>query len=167
MGMYIPSVDKNNVMSFLIGYQIDKEFFFSNKIQSYLEERGISSNALGMPEQVEQYAEHRNLDWVTAFIQISLEITAKEDKNLIVDLNLKSRIKGIIHRIESPVTDSWIQDWLSFCNSDEKWFRDLWLESEWNIIRSIGLKVETYRNGNCSNLELSELLVGLKKLSKT
>jgi len=167
MGMYIYPIDKNNAISFLTGFEIDKEFFFSTKIKTYLEERGILSNSLGMRGQIQQYADDKHLDWLTAFIQISLEIIASEEKDMLKDLKLTNRIKGIIHRIESPVANSWIQEWLAFCNSDKKWFQDLWKESEWSIIRSISLKVETYRNGKCNHQELSETLAGLKKLFNT
>ncbi|MDU1903318.1 MAG: hypothetical protein E6772_00935 [Dysgonomonas sp.] len=162
MGMYIYPIDKYNIMSFITGYQIDKEFFFSAKIKQYLEENRIKSDSLGMTRQIQKYSDIHNIEWCTAFIQIGLSIIAKEDDKVLQELKIGNRIRGIIYRIKSPIENPWIQDWLSFCNLKEEWFYSLWTEQELDVIRLIDYEVKKYLNRPYNDGNFSEKLLELK-----
>lgn len=164
MGMYIYPVDKQNIMSFITGYQIDKEFFFSEKIKQYLEENGLKIDSLGVTEQIQKYSNIHNIEWSTGFIQIALNIIAKKDDKILQELKIANRIRGIIYRIKYPIETSWIQDWLSFCNLTEKWFCNLWTEKELKVIELIDCEVKKYLNCSYSNSQFSTYLLELRDM---
>jgi len=59
---------------------------------------------------------------------------------------LKSIIVSLIGRINAVgdpwFNDSWIEEWLSLCSVKSKWFRQLWTNNEWMIIKSIDKHVQ-------------------------
>jgi hypothetical protein len=57
----------------------------------------------------------------------------------------RSRIESLIDRIKESgdprFNDSWTEDWMSLCLVYDKWFRTLWTEGEWLVIKAIDMAV--------------------------
>ncbi|MEO6252973.1 MAG: hypothetical protein ABIO79_06695 [Ferruginibacter sp.] len=81
-GIYIPIIDKENIISFLSGYEIgtNGECAFIHNLSEYIEkEYKIERTSIGWPGQVQQYSTENNLEWVTSFKKIASEYLAKSD----------------------------------------------------------------------------------------
>ena len=59
---------------------------------------------------------------------------------------LKTRILSLVERINAVgdpwFNDSWVEEWLSLCSVKSKWFKQLWTNNEWTIIKSIDKHVQ-------------------------
>jgi hypothetical protein len=74
-GMYVSPITRDNITSFMIGYEIGSrnKCEFTDLIYQKLEEQyHFKSNS--WPDQVNQYAIAETLDWVQAFLTIATEV---------------------------------------------------------------------------------------------
>ncbi|MGH1484986.1 MAG: hypothetical protein ACRBCI_02125 [Cellvibrionaceae bacterium] len=77
MGMYIFEEDKENIRSFLTGYEVGSlgECCFTEMLSNKLEEKyKIKKYATGWSDQVERYAGQSNIDWQQAFQLVASEV---------------------------------------------------------------------------------------------
>lgn len=142
-GMYIPSLTKDNAVSFLTGFQAGNKHNFNliENISKHLEnEYNIYGSNLGWPNQIEIYSTNKGLKWISGFKKISLEIFClKLESNEIVEIQkaIKELIQRIIENIElkdSYPKSLWIDEWLGLVNLQKDWFFKLWSQEELNLI---------------------------------
>jgi len=75
--MYIFPVDKNNIVSFVTGYEIgsDDACDFTSILNDHIGvKHGIARNSTGWPGQIQQYSEAQGVDWVEGFKKLAHEI---------------------------------------------------------------------------------------------
>ncbi len=74
-GMYVSPITRDNITSFMVGYEIGSRYKcqFTDLIYQKLEEQyQFKSNS--WPDQVNQYAGAETLDWIQAFLTIATDV---------------------------------------------------------------------------------------------
>jgi hypothetical protein len=151
-GMYISPVDDKNVISFIHGYQlgtIHKCDFTELVKQLLIRKHKIKWGSDGWPGQITRLANKKSLSWVVTFKRTALEIVT-DSRNGGLDKALaeilKKRIVSLIEHIEASghswFNDSWREEWLSLCSVKSKWFKPIWTDKEWAIVKSIDKHVQ-------------------------
>lgn len=150
--MFINPVDDKNIVSFIHGYEAgakNKCDFTQLSRQLLTDKYKISYSNDGWPGQITRLSKKKSWSWVVTFKNIALEVVADKrhgglDKKLTEIL--KSKIISLIERIQ-PLgdicfNDSWAEAWLSLCPVKDAWFKHLWGNDEWLIIKSITKQVQ-------------------------
>jgi hypothetical protein len=155
--MYIPCVDENNVISFIHGYECNnKKCNFTNLLSDYMgKELKINKTAYGWPGQIKNISLKRKVSWVKTFKQISLEIIFSED-NVIINNKMikliKSSIVSTIIRIKekSPyyLDKISLDEWNTICLINRDWFKKIWSENNFQIIKLIKNEITKYLDNN-------------------
>jgi hypothetical protein len=143
--MYVATPDKNNVVSFITGYEIGSTCDFSNLFKSFIADKfKIPSGATGWPGQIERLAEKLSQSWSQTFKQVFLHfITYSNIDDIKEELNrsIKTRIQGLIERIDIKgdpcFNEWWIEEWRSLCAVDFEWFKQLWTSEKLKIVQAI------------------------------
>ena len=151
-GMLINPVDDKNVVSYIHGYEAgtkNKCNFTHLSKQLLTDKYKVSYSSDGWWGQISRLAKKLSLNWVTTFKRIALEIVADEQHGGLdkaMRKILKKRIVSLIGRInalgDTWFNDSWSEEWLSLCSTKSKWFKQLWDDNEWTIIKSIDKQVQ-------------------------
>ena len=146
-GMFINPVDDKNVESFVHGYELGTKHrcdFTQLSKQLLTDKYNIRYSSDGWSGQITRLAKKLSLSWVTTFKRTALEIVANErygGLNKEMTEILRKRIVSLIGRINALgdpwFNDSWTEEWLSLCSAKSKWFKQLWSDNEWTIIKSI------------------------------
>ncbi|MBD0403498.1 hypothetical protein [Flammeovirga sp. EKP202] len=81
LNMYIPSVTKDNIISFIHGYESGKkQNDLTQTISELLESKyNIEKKACGWPHQIQTYSKRKRLSWVDGFKLIINEIIELKD----------------------------------------------------------------------------------------
>lgn len=155
--MFIYPEDDKNVASFIHGYQLGTKnrCNFTLLLEKHLTSKyKIMKRSDGWPGQIARLSEKLSLRWIVIFKRTALEVLAAEQKGGFDggdSLILKKRIASLIERIdtkESPwLDDHWREEWLSLCVIKQPWFKQVWADKEWAIIKSIDKQVNA---GNIS-----------------
>ena len=80
-GMYVCPVAKDNIVSFLHGYEAGSQGkcnfteLISRRLETQYNARRMAS---GWPHQIEQYVEKKGLDWLQGFVFIASEVLNAE-----------------------------------------------------------------------------------------
>jgi hypothetical protein len=154
-GMFISPVDNKNVISYLHGYEAGTKHKcdFTQLLKQLLTDKHkISYSSDGWWGQISRLAQKLSLSWVTAFKRTALEVLADEQygglDNEMKEI-LKKRIQWLIERInalgDTWFNESWTEEWLSLCPTKSKWFKQMWTDNVWIIIKTIDNHV---RSGN-------------------
>lgn len=151
-GMFINPVDDKNVVSFIHGYELGTKHkcdFTQLSKQLLTDKYKINYSSDGWPGQITRLAKKLSLSWVTTFKRTALEIVANERHGGLdqaMTAILKKRIGTLIGRVNALgdpcFNDSWTEEWLSLCSVKSKWFKQLWTDNEWTIIKSIDKHVQ-------------------------
>lgn len=163
-GMYINPTDKNNILSFIFGYEAGlNNRNFTNEIIKLLEEKyKIPFLSMGWIGQIDVFALKKKCDWIVAFKQIGLEIILQQES---YDLELKEYLKLIITRLLKDVNEemifqpNWKDQWLSYCLINNKDFKKLWTKKEFSILKNIHREV---KNNNFIEIKLSPKFFEMK-----
>lgn len=146
MGMYISTQDKNNVISFITGYETGSGTCnFSQLFSEFISrECRIQAGATGWPGQIEQLSEQRAHSWLRTFRQVALQcLTENDTEDLRGDLHetIRKRMAGLVERIKEQgdpwFNEGWTEEWQSLCAIRSVWFRNLWTESELRAIQAM------------------------------
>lgn len=153
--MFIPCVDEKNVISFIHGFEIGSKDScdFTKLLKTHFAENlAIPSSSDGWSGQIKRFANKKLMDWTTAFKQVGLEVLASEQNGgLDIEMQgiIKSRILALIEKISEsgdPYFDkSWIEEWESLCSTKKVWFKKLWTDNEFKIIKSIAQEINNNR----------------------
>jgi hypothetical protein len=145
--MYILCEDDNNVVAFIHGYEIgtNDKCKFTKLLSQYFEKKlSIRYRADGWPGQIRRYAYKKGIPWLIAFKQIGLDVLASEENGGLdkeTQKIIKTNIEGLIKTIDENghpwFNGSWIKDWRSICIVKSDWFKKLWTEQEFKIIKSL------------------------------
>ncbi len=151
--MFVNPVDNFNVVSFIHGYELGRKrkCDLTQLIKQLLKQKyNVSYSSDGWPGQITRQAKNLSLSWVTTFKITVLEILADEregglDKSMI-DI-LKNRIIWHIGRVNADgdpwFDENWSEEWFSICSIESKWFKQLWTDNEWVLIKSIDKLVKS------------------------
>ena len=77
MGMFVCPSNRENVVSFLHGYQYGTagECRFTEVLSQHLAKRHrVKPDSLGWPHQIARLADRRSLDWMDVYLLISSEV---------------------------------------------------------------------------------------------
>lgn len=150
--MFIYPVDEKNVVSFIQGYELGtkNKCDFTKLLRQLLTRKYKTAYGNdGWPGQISRLAKKRSQNWITTFKKISLELVAENQRGRLDKTSaeiLRERIMSIIERINAQgdpwFNDSWVEEWSSYCSIKSKWFKYLWTELEWPIIKSIDRHVQ-------------------------
>jgi len=180
-GMYINPVDDKNVISFISGYELGTKHkcdFTELSKRLLTDKYKISYSNDGWPGQIGRLAKKKSLSWLSTFKEIALEIIADEqngglDKAMMKIL--KTRIVSLIGRVnalgDTWFNDSWAEEWLSLCLIKSNWFKQIWDNDEWLIIKSIHKEVQgenifAKKGYNIPTLQLIKLKAQYDRLAK-
>lgn len=151
--MYIYPVDLYNIRNFITGYEIGRKNkcqFFSVSKQILETKYKIKYPATGWFGQIEQLSKKQSLSNVLVFNKIALE-TIAESSNGKFDVKLKNILKERIINLIVRITEgdswfdvTWIDMWLSLNNFNTIWYKDLWSENQYRILKSINNEVKNY-----------------------
>jgi hypothetical protein len=145
-GMYISTPDKNNVVSFITGYEIGaKNCNFSNLFKDFITNKfKIKSVTTGWPGQIDLLSKKLSQNWLITFKQTSLQFITDSKPNELkeeFDKTIKKRIHSLIKRIHTEgdlwFNDLWREEWQSLCALDLEWFKQLWSSEELKAIQAI------------------------------
>ncbi|HTL83425.1 MAG TPA: hypothetical protein VL651_17035 [Bacteroidia bacterium] len=149
-GMYITIQDKDNIVSFINGYEAgSRNNEFSESIKKFiLEKFRVQSGSTGWPGQIQMLSEKLSLSWEVTFKRVALEFFINTTANNLqeeLDQLLKTRIRTLIERINKSgdiwFNDRWVEEWLSLCCFISDWFKLLWTPEEFRIIESLDHEV--------------------------
>lgn len=153
IGMYIHPVDDKNIVSFIHGYELGtkNKCDFTLLLKQQLSNKyKIVYSSDGWPGQIGRLAKKVSSSWVMVFRKMALEIVATEHQGALdkeASKILKTKIVSLIRQINIAGTphfnNKWIEEWLSLCLVKSKWFKDLWTEKEWPIVKSIDKQVHS------------------------
>lgn len=76
-GMYVYPITRDNIISFLVGYEIGSRdrCKFTDLIGRKLEQKyHVEGSIYRWPDQIDRYASARYADWVQAFLTIATEV---------------------------------------------------------------------------------------------
>jgi hypothetical protein len=145
-GMFITTQDKENIVSFITGYEIGSATCdFTMLLETYmLEAYEIPISNDRWIGQLTRLSELLSLTWVRTFKKLSLQLILGGNTvalpNELSEI-LQTRIIGLIDRIAQTgdpwFNESWVESWLSLCLIKCKWFREIWTENELSIIEAI------------------------------
>jgi hypothetical protein len=171
-GMFINPVDDKNVISFIHGYELGTKHrcdFTQLSKQLLTDKYRINYSGDGWSGQITRLAKNLSLSWISTFKRTAVEIVANEqhgglDKAMAEIL--KKRIVSLIGRVnalgDSGSNDSWTEEWLSLCSVKSKWFRQLWTDNEWTIVKSIDKQVQADNIFTKKGNHIPEQLLKLK-----
>jgi hypothetical protein len=153
-GMFINPVDDNNVVSYIHGYEAGTKHkcdFMQLSKQLLTDKYKIKYSSDGWSGQITRLAKKLSLNWITTFKRTALEIVADEQYDGLdkaMTAILKKRIISLIGRVNELGGDpwfneSWSEEWLSLCSIKHKWFKQLWTDNEWTIIKSIDKHIQS------------------------
>ena len=101
-GMYITTQDKNNIVSFITGYEMGGKCDFSNSFKRFIDDKfKIRAGATGWPGQIELLSEKLAQTWIRTFKNISLQFIVGANSDGIKETlseTVKTRIVGLIKR---------------------------------------------------------------------
>lgn len=77
MEMFLPLIDKNNIISFIHGYEagINEKRITENITALLSKKYKIDYDTLGWPEQIQKYTFKNSVNWIEAFKQICNKIS--------------------------------------------------------------------------------------------
>ncbi len=150
-GLFIHEIDKENICSFVYGYEYASNFNcdFTLIIRKTMESKyNIKYDSDGWPGQIEYFAKMNKIAWVRAFKNIGLEVIAGQEVKLENDLEdvIKSRIKTLINRFNLPKEELSFdnfskEEWLGLSLINYEWYKNIWDKEEWVIVKSIDDKL--------------------------
>ena len=79
-GMYIPTTDRDNIVSFVHGYEhgTKGKCKFTDALSNLLAEKySIKKHATGWSNQIERYSEEISESWVETFTQTASEVLSQ------------------------------------------------------------------------------------------
>ena len=171
MGMYISIEDRNNVISFITGYETGSNCSFILNIKNLLDDiYKINGSNGGWPNQISLFGTKNNISWIQAFKKIALEIII-DNIELDSDLSkiLRTRIESLIHKInlsgDPKFNDSWQNEWIGLCLLENLWFKKIWNEYELSVIIEIDreVKLGNVFNQNGNLIPSQSLLIQKKR----
>ena len=171
-GMFIPVQDKNNIISFITGFETGSSTCnYTEPLEMFISQTfNIQLGSGGWHGQIDKLSKILSIDWVTTFKKMTLEIITNSETDLLKnELNkiLKPRIKSLFSRINEQgdpwFNESWTKDWLSFCSLKSNWFKQMWTADEFKIISAIDEEIRADRIFANKELKIpTTLLVILK-----
>ena len=148
-GMYVSTVDENNVTSFIAGLEIgSNNHDLTNLLRKHLEETlKVNYSSDGWPGQIKRYSDKIFIPWTSAFKQVCLEVIAN-DGGLDDEMQklIRSRILGLIDRVQEDgdpwFNRSWIEEWNSLFDTKSSWLQKLWTDDEYKTLCGIDMEVK-------------------------
>lgn len=151
-GMYITTQDKGNVVSFIHGFEVGATTRdFTNTLERFVTDTfKIEPLATGWPGQIERLSKKLQQSWLQTFKQVSLQVIAgtnRDDLKEALDKTVKSKIQGLIERIEATgnpwFNEGWTEEWKSLCAVDFEWFKQCWTSEELGVVQAIDKAVSS------------------------
>lgn len=164
--MYLPSVSRDTIVSFLSGYSLlKKPFLFFENIRSYLKDNfGIVSESLSWAGLIDEYSKHKAISWVASFKKISLDIFANQDNVGNTDLHKATKF-FIANQISYFSYDyfnknsNWMDNWIGVVAYDKQWFKDLFSNKELSLIKEINNEVYSIYLNSVEEDRINNLLL--------
>jgi hypothetical protein len=151
--MYIRPLEANSAISFVHGFDAgmgEKADFIETLSQLLSEKYKVNGGCLGWPEQIRLLAKRRSLPWLILFRRLIPELIADAQGGQLTQTQqviLRTRIASWIDRIKptgAPWFDAdWAKEWQALCAVRSAWFKQLWSQKEWVVIRAIDRLVQT------------------------
>ena len=148
---YIHSESESNIISFIHGYELgrDNKCDFTELIKKHLEVNlSIPSSSDGWSGQIKRYSNKKLISWSKAFKQIGLEVIASKDSGGLDDKMkeiIKKRVLVLIKRINENgdiyFGREWSEEWNCIVPFKSEWFKNMWLDNEFKIIKDISLVI--------------------------
>jgi hypothetical protein len=150
-GMFVNVQDRDNFISFISGYELgSKTCSFSEPLGHYIRQTQNTelwgNRWIG---DVEQVSALLCLSWTSAFRRLSLNFIASLGVDPIkaeLQQLLVGRLQGLIrkiHRAGDPWFNlSWTEEWDALSCVNSAWFKSLWTEQEFRIVKAIDLMVQ-------------------------
>lgn len=144
--MYITTQDKDNVVSFIHGYEVGTTTRdFTNSLERFVIDKfNIEPLATGWPGQIERLSKKLQQSWLQTFKQVSLQVIAGtngDDLREALDKTIKAKIRGLIERIDATgnpwFNEGWTEEWKSLCAVDFEWFKQCWTSEELSVVQAI------------------------------
>jgi hypothetical protein len=145
-GMYISTQDKENTTSFITGYEMGSPTCnFTVLYESFIAKRfNTLENNSRWVGHVLQLSDQNSTKWMNTFRKTALDFLIHlkpEELAFELDHVLKTRISSLIDRIHPDgnpwFNNEWIDEWASLCCTKSTWFKQLWSDAEFEIIRSL------------------------------
>lgn len=171
-GMYINPTNKENIQSFITGYEIGrrKECKFIDQIKEVLANKySCNHRATGWVGQIQELSKKRNSSWVITFKKISIEILFfNSDPKLTSDLNdlIHSKTISLLRQVPNNnieersfyFNEEWKTKWNLVVDFDKKWFQNIWEKSQVELIKEIDLVIDKIDFKSLNDKYLSELI---------
>ena len=150
IGMYTGEEKGGFILSFLRGYELGTysqcKFIeiLSNSIE---EEYKIQAKSISPYRQIEILAQKLELDWVSAFKRQSLKVLNTQFDDKIREdfiISFKQRIISKLKILEFHFRKDWIGDWYGLCDLSASWFKGIWTEKAFILIKEIDTKLKNY-----------------------
>jgi hypothetical protein len=144
--MFIVPQDKNNIVSFLHGYEYgDRTSNLSALLKDFLTRKfNIPEVSTGWPGQIERLARRQAQHWVRTLKQVILELITEagiEDLKEALDETIKRRVQALIERLDPKghprFNEDWPEEWQILCVLNFEWFNHLWTPEELSAIQAI------------------------------
>lgn len=182
--MFTTKDEAGYIISFVNGYEIGRngKCNFTNKMSEILEEEfKLKKLATGWNGQIIEFGKKENLNWETAFKKVSLKVLSKyfhgKPKKKYQKI-IKSIIQSKINQIEivkfenqrgeiNWFGEKWINKWVGLIAIEEKWFQEIWTNTELEIISKLNIEIKMIENKNqekvVANKKLLQLMNEFKK----
>lgn len=144
--MYITTQDKDNIVSFITGYEIGSTTCdFSDSFKKFIDEKfKIRAGATSWPGQIQLLSEKLAQTWTRTFKRTSMQFIVGADSDALQETlskTVKTRIDGLIKRIgengDPWFNEWWTEEWMSLCLLNFDWFKNLWTSEELKVVQAI------------------------------
>ncbi|MBS1683339.1 MAG: hypothetical protein JSS76_01195 [Bacteroidetes bacterium] len=170
-GMYISTVDDQNIVSFVHGYECGSrsKVRFTSQIENHFSNRlHVAYGSTGWPGQITAYAKKKNKDWVTIFKEEALDMlfnTWPDDLIVLYRSRFFFMLKGFDDKT-LLTRKYWIKDWNLLCSLRKPWFRSMWSDKELKAIRAISKELNYLLDNKPSQLVSAKLVGRINDFSK-